>query len=119
MGAWDRGVHFNATHYNARSTIAEHERGSMSNAEEDEGVAAKQRRSGPTGSSALLKALIGLSVAGLIYGMFFYRTPIGPPPTVPGWDGLVACSYMGSLDGSKQLVLSEKNTVTYCKLDSG
>jgi hypothetical protein len=85
----------------------------MSNAEEDEGVAAKQRRSGPTGSSALLKALIGLSVAGLIYGMFFYRTPIGPPPTVPGWDGLVACSYMGSLDGSKQLVLSEKNTVTY------
>jgi hypothetical protein len=39
-------------------------------------------------------------------------TVISPPP-VPGWDDLSLCSYVGSLDGAKILMLDENHHVRF------
>jgi ABC-type siderophore export system fused ATPase/permease subunit len=34
------------------------------------------------------------------------------PATVPGWDGVLPCSYAASIDGTKELMLNENHSVT-------
>jgi hypothetical protein len=54
---------------------------------------------------AWFKVLCGFAAVGLIYGFFFHERNSVEAPVSPGWEGLIPCSYMASLDGKKELLL--------------
>ena len=61
--------------------------------------------------SSVLVGCVGIA---LIYFVFFHqRAAIPNLPTVPGWDELARCSYMTSLDGTKELTLSDDHRAAF------
>jgi len=71
-------------------------------------------RAGPTPnkSSPWRKVLLVCGGAVFVYAIYVHRSHEVTPPTIPGWDELIHCSHAVSIDGSKELRLSERHIAT-------
>jgi hypothetical protein len=71
----------------------------------------------PTNIPPLAKILYAFGTVALAYWVFFYRSDKSGTtenePSIPGWDDLVPCSDMVSLDGTKTLTLEKDHGVIF------
>jgi hypothetical protein len=66
----------------------------------------------PNKSSPWRKVLLACGGAVFVYAIYVHRSQEVTPPTIPGWDKLIPCSHAVSIDGSKELLLSEEHIAT-------
>ena len=75
----------------------------------------QQFRSAPSGQNRRpwRKILLACGGAALAYGVYVHQSNKTSPPIVPGWQKLISCSSAVSLDGSKELLLSEDHRAMF------